>query len=245
MKKPICIAHRGFSGVAPENTLIAFQKAIELKPDGFELDVHLSHDGEVIVMHDDAVDRTTNGKGKIVDLTLKELKQLDAGSWFDTKYAGERIPTLSEALALAKDKLDVMVELKATGTAEKAIPLIEQFGMVDQVVIFSFSSELLKIAKSINPNLSMLHLLWVRPEEKDTFPIETLIIRTLAAHANIIGMNWNGVTPRLVDMAHKRGLGIRVYTVDETADMQAMIDMGVDGIISNRIDRLLKTVASR
>lgn len=240
MNKVICIAHRGFSGIAPENTLIAFQKAIELKPDGFELDVHLSQDGEVIVMHDDAVDRTTNGKGKIVDLTLKELKQLDAGSWFDAKYAEERIPTLAEALALAQNKIDVMVELKAAGTAEKAVPLIEQFGMVDQVVIFSFSSELLSIAKSLNPHLSMLHLLWVKPEEKETFPPETLITRTLSAHANIIGMNWNGVTPRLVDMAHKRGLGIRVYTVDETADMQAMIDMGVDGIISNRIDRLLQ-----
>jgi glycerophosphoryl diester phosphodiesterase len=242
MFKPICIAHRGFSGIAPENTLIAFQKAIELNPDGFELDIHLSKDGELVVIHDDAVDRTTNGKGKIVDLSLAELKILDAGSWFDSKYAGERIPTLAEVLALAKDKIDVMVELKATGTPEKAVPLIEQFGMVDQVVIFSFSSELLKIAKSMNPNLSMLHLLWVKPEEKESFPPETLITRTLSAHANIIGMNWNGVTPRLVEMAHKRGLGIRVYTVDEETDMRAMIEMGVDGIISNRIDRLLPLV---
>jgi glycerophosphoryl diester phosphodiesterase len=242
MFKPICIAHRGFSGIAPENTLFAFQKAIDLKPDAFELDVHLSKDGQLIVIHDDTVDRTTNGKGKIIDLTLAELKQLDAGSWFDSKYAGERIPTLAEALDLAKDKIDVMVELKATGTPEKAVPLIEQFGIVDQVVIFSFNSELLKIAKSMNPNLSMLHLLWVKPEEKDTFPPETLITRTLSAHANIIGMNWNGVTSRLIEMAHKRGLGIRVYTVDEIADMQSMLEMGVDGIISNRIDRLLPLV---
>lgn len=242
MFKPVCIAHRGFSGIAPENTLIAFQKAIELNPDGFELDVHLSKNGELIVIHDDAVDRTTNGKGKVTELTLAELKQLDAGSWFDKKYAGERIPTLAEALELAKNKIDVMVELKAVGTPEKAVPLIEQFGMVDQVVIFSFSSDLLKIAKRINPNLSMLHLLWVKPEEKETFPPNTLITRTLSAHANLIGMNWNGVTPQLVKIAHKRGLGIRVYTVDEEYDMRAMIEMGVDGIISNRIDRLLPLV---
>lgn len=242
MFKPVCIAHRGFSGIAPENTLIAFQKAIELNPDGFELDVHLSKNGELIVIHDNAVDRTTNGKGKVTELTLAELKQLDAGSWFDKKYAGERIPTLAEALELAKNKIDVMVELKAVGTPEKAVPLIEQFGMVDQVVIFSFSSDLLKIAKRINPNLSMLHLLWVKPEEKETFPPNTLITRTLSAHANLIGMNWNGVTPQLVKIAHKRGLGIRVYTVDEEYDMRAMIEMGVDGIISNRIDRLLPLV---
>jgi glycerophosphoryl diester phosphodiesterase len=242
MKKPICIAHRGFSGIAPENTLISFQKAIELKPDGFELDVHLSKDGELIVIHDDTVDRTTNGKGKIKELTLAELKKLDAGSWFAQKYQGEKIPTLTEALDLAKNKTMVMIELKAEGTAEKSVPLIEQFDMVEQVFVFSFHSEYLKIAKQLNPNLSLLHLFWINPIEKDTLLPHQIINRTLSAYANLIGINGNAVTPRLVDTAHKRGLGLGVYTIEEEKDMRALLELGVDGIVSNRIDRLLKVV---
>ncbi|MDI6784983.1 MAG: glycerophosphodiester phosphodiesterase family protein, partial [bacterium] len=242
MNKPICVAHRGFSGIAPENTLISFQKAIELEPDAFELDVHLSQDGELIVIHDDAVDRTTNGKGKVKEFTLAELKQLDAGSWFAQQYAGERIPTLTEALELARNKTRVMVELKAEGTADKSVQLIEQLDMIEQVIIFSFSSDLLKLAKRKNPNLSMLHLFWVNPKEKETLSPDTIINRTLSTSANLIGINGNAVTPRLVDTAHKRGLGLGVYTIDEENDMRALLELGVDGIVSNRIDRLLKVV---
>ncbi|MCX7918021.1 MAG: glycerophosphodiester phosphodiesterase family protein [bacterium] len=240
MHRPICIAHRGFSGIAPENTLISFQKAIELNPDAFELDVHLSKDGQLIVIHDDTVDRTTNGKGRVKELTLSEIKKLDAGSWFDTKYQGERIPTLAEALELAKDRTMVMVELKAEGTAEKAVPLIEQFDMVDQVVIFSFHSEYIKLAKQLNPNLSILHLFWVNPLEKEVIVPHTIINRTLTAFANCIGINGNALTPKLLHTAHQRGLGVMVYTINEENDIKKMLDIGVDAIGSDRIDRLLK-----
>ena len=106
------IAHRGASAYAPENTLAAFQLAIDQGADWFELDCYLSKDGEVIVIHDPTVDRTTDGTGAIADMTLEELKQLDAGSWFDPKFAGERLPTLDESLELAKGQVGVLIEIK-------------------------------------------------------------------------------------------------------------------------------------
>ena len=242
MVKPLCIAHRGFSGIAPENTSIAFQKALELHPDAVELDVHLSKDGELIVIHDDTVDRTTNGKGKVAELTLSELKSFDAGSWFDKQYQGERIPTLKEALSLMRNKTIVAVELKAAGTAEKAVPLIEQLDMTDQVMIFSFYPEYLKSVKHLNPKIPLLHLFYIQPESKSQVAPLFLIHQTLSAYANMLGINANAVTPQLIDTAHKRGIGIGVYTVNEENDMRTILQLGVDAIVSNYINRLLKVV---
>ena len=103
--QPLVIAHRGFSGVAPENTLAAFRKAIDVGADMFELDVLLSQDEHVVVIHDDTLERTTNGTGKVIDHTLAELQALDAGSWFSPEFAGEPIPTLEDALRLAKGEI--------------------------------------------------------------------------------------------------------------------------------------------
>src|SRR5699024_1122413 len=104
---------RGASGYAPENTIAAFDKAVEMKADYFELDVQRSKDGQLVLIHDTTVDRTTNGTGAVKDLTLKELKSLDAGSWFDEKYAGEKIPTLGETLDRHRGKIKILIELKS------------------------------------------------------------------------------------------------------------------------------------
>ena len=123
------VAHRGFSGAAPENTLAAFRMAIEAGSDMIELDVHLSKDGKVVVIHDETQERTTNGQGRVADRPLKEIKGLDAGSWFSPPFAGERIPTLQEVLSLAQGKVPVNIEIKnpthgkydITELAEKAL----------------------------------------------------------------------------------------------------------------------------
>jgi glycerophosphoryl diester phosphodiesterase len=242
MANPICIAHRGVAGLAPENTLTSFQQAMEYNPDAMELDLHLSKDGELMVIHDNAVDRTTNGTGKVADLTLAELKQLDAGSWFNKKYAGERIPTFAEVLSLTKGKVNLLIELKAAGTAEKAVPILEQFGMINQVIITSFNPEYLKIAKQLNPNISMMHIFHTNPNEKDNIAPLTYTTRTLAVSANLMAINYGAVTPALIQTAHQRGLLLGVYSVDIEPDIQAMVELGVDNITSNYIDRLLKVV---
>lgn len=243
MAKPICIAHRGVAGLAPENTLVSFQQAMEYHPDAMELDLHLSKDGEIMVIHDSTVDRTTNGKGKVAELTLAELKQLDAGAWFDKKYAGEQIPTFTEVLSLTQDKITLLIELKAAGTAEKAIPMLEKFGMINQVIITSFNPEYLKIAKQLNPNISMMHIFHTDPAKKDTITPLTYTTRTLAVSANLMAINYGAVTPELIQTAHQRGLLIGVYSVDIEEDIQSMVELGVDNITSNYIDRLLKVVS--
>jgi hypothetical protein len=116
MPKPLIIAHRGASAYAPENTLAAFKKAIDLGADGIELDVHLSKDGEVVVIHDRTIDRTSNGKGQVAEMSLKELKALDFGSWFSDEYQKESIPLLREVLELLKDWNGLLnIELKQNG----------------------------------------------------------------------------------------------------------------------------------
>ena len=148
-------AHRGNSRYFPENTLIAFESALTLPVDQLEIDLHMTKDGEIILMHDHAVDRTTNGTGLVRDFTLEELKKLDAGSWKDEKFAGTRIPTFVEFLELLKayPEMTVNVELKdypkegedwAFVSCDKSLALIEQYGIADRIWINCWSGELLE-----------------------------------------------------------------------------------------------------
>ena len=118
---PDVIAHRGASAYAPENTMAAFRAALEMKADWFELDCHLTKDGKVIVIHDGSVDKTTNGAGNVADMSLEELKALDAGTWFDKKFEGEPLPTLAESLDFARGKIGVYVEIKGAGGDDELI----------------------------------------------------------------------------------------------------------------------------
>ncbi|MCX7787277.1 MAG: glycerophosphodiester phosphodiesterase [Spirochaetes bacterium] len=144
-KKPLIFAHRGVSSQCPENTLSAFRKAIEVGADGIELDVHRSKDGHLLVCHDETVDRTTDGKGVIQEMTRKDLSKLDAGSWFGTAFKGERIPMLEEVLnILQPTTLLLNIELKTDyffypGIEEETYALIQKYGMEDRVILSSFN----------------------------------------------------------------------------------------------------------
>lgn len=149
-------AHRGASAQASANTLSAFRLAAELGADGVELDVQLSRDGEVVVIHDFTVDGTTNGSGAVVEKTLTELQTLDAGSWFDAAFAGERIPTLQEVMDAVGHRLLMNIEIKLpftlanTGLEAEVVRLIEDNGLVDRVLISSFHPLTLRRVKSLN-----------------------------------------------------------------------------------------------
>ena len=137
--------HRGFSGRYPENTMLAFEKAIEAGCDGIELDVHLSSDGELVIIHDERVDRTADGSGYVGKMTLKELRNLDVSASFRGQYGVNRIPTLEEYLALAKETgIITNIELKTgvytyPGIEEKTLAMIDDFGMRDKIIISSFN----------------------------------------------------------------------------------------------------------
>ena len=212
--------------------MLAFQGALRTGADFYELDAHLTKDGVPVVLHDGDLKRTAGLEGKKVqDLTLAEVKELDAGSWMGSLFAGERIPTLREALAWSKDKIDVMVELKGgnPGLAEKSVAIIQELGMVKNVVLASFDEDYIKTAKALEPSMRTLGLQskmveWER--EDDSF-------------ADILGCAVSEeITEEMLRAVHMRGMQVWVWTVDKPEDMERLAKMGVDGIISNYPERL-------
>ncbi|MBE3578200.1 MAG: DUF1080 domain-containing protein [Limnochordales bacterium] len=232
---PFIIAHRGASREAPENTLAAFWRGIELKADLLECDVYLSADGVPVLMHDSTVDRTTNGSGSITSLTLEQIKQLDAGSWKGAEFAGEKVPTLEELLELAKGKAQLLIEIKQAGQPVVAatIAAIRKTGMTNNVVIQSFNRESVKLASQLAPDIPRALLLG-DPGIRDTATAGAFIVKqVLESGANAVSINYGAVTPELVRYLHSRGIAVFVWTVDDRYYLQRMIMAGVDGIITN------------
>ncbi|MEM7513725.1 MAG: glycerophosphodiester phosphodiesterase family protein [Bacteroidota bacterium] len=165
-KSPLVIAHRGSSGLAPENTLAAIQKSIDAGVDMIEVDLHLSKEGEVIILHDATLERTTNGCGEAMDFTVEELQQLDAGSWFSEEFTGEKIPTLKEVFDLVQGKIVLLLELKKgdqglyEGIVKAVVDQVREYGMGKQVVLQSFESEVVDELVRIAPDMEV-HKLYV------------------------------------------------------------------------------------
>jgi len=232
-------AHRGYSGHYPENTLLAFSKAIEAGADQMELDVHISADNEVFVMHDDTVDRTTNGTGRIHELTAAQIKQLDAGSWRGPEFVGVQVPTLAEVLALCKSKVKVNIELKARKvpealwkrTVDYTVGFIDTCEMWDDVLFSSFSLPAIAYVKQIRPQATVGLLDW---DLESTVDRQPQVI-------DIGGTGWFAhpqlATPERVAQAHERGLFVISAAGNEAATreatVQAHINAGVDFISSN------------
>lgn len=234
-------AHRGFSAVAPENTMAAFRRAAEAGADGLELDVHLSKDGEVVVIHDETVNRTTDGKGKVRELTLEELRRLDAGSRFGKEFAGEKIPLLHEVLELVADqKLWLNIELKNNkfpypGLEEKVLEVISRFGLSQKTVYSSFNHYSLQRIKEKQPEtdtalLYMAHL--IEPWNYAAW-----------AGASSIHPYWPTVTEELVRGCREQGLSLRPFTVNQSRVMGRLIELGVDAIITDKVDLLTDLLA--
>ncbi|MGP8329978.1 MAG: glycerophosphodiester phosphodiesterase family protein [Methanosarcinaceae archaeon] len=219
------IAHRGASSVAPENTLVSFIKAIEFGADYIELDVHSSQDDSLMVIHDATVNRTTNGTGIVQNMTYTELRQLDAGSWFSNEFAREKIPTLSEALFLAyKNNIKVCIELKMNNITENVINLIEKMNMEDEVIIFCFDFTLISQSKLLNPSILSLYL-------QNTITT-THIDNVVGISADVVGSG-GGTTQSIIDYAHQKGIEYWKWTVNSIDEMNSLLTMSVDGIITD------------
>lgn len=231
--RPLIFGHRGASKVAPENTLPAFEAALRLAADGVELDVQYSADGKLVIFHNTTLDKTTDGAGRVTAHTLEELRGLDAGSWFGPQFAGTRIPTLDEVLDLLKGKLLVNIELKtfdmaSRGLGADVVRVVRDHGMADEVVLSSFNPFALRAAKQAGPEIETGLLLapdlpgWTR---------WGLIRR----HSRADGFHPELAMVDAAYMAAARRLGmpVRVWTVNEAADIQRMIALGVDAIITD------------
>jgi glycerophosphoryl diester phosphodiesterase len=248
---PLNIAHRGASAAAPQNTLSAFKRAIELGADGVELDVHLSADGVPVVIHDFTVDATTDGSGRVADMTLAQLKQLDAGSYFDPAFAGERIPTLEEVLKAIGSRLFLNIELKTTSLRdnglERAVAALVERHSADhrqrsgsRVLLSSFNPISLHRAKRIAPHLPV-GLLYA-PDLP--LPLRrawlAFLARPEARHPE-----HSMVNARYMAWARQRGYRVNTWTVDDPAEMRRLVALGVDGIITNVPDVLRNVLEAR
>lgn len=246
-------------GSAPENTLASFQRGLEEGADFIELDVHLSRDGEVVVIHDDRVDRTTNGEGEVRTLTVKELKRLDAGAWFHPAFRGERVPRLLEVLMWAASKrcwngkpLGVIIELKTlrarTATtvgepllrpppqaknahlSEGVMQVIQAAKMEGRVMVISFDSEALTLLKRHHPEQTVGWLY----SRRWTRPLA----RSQALPAQVLFPRLNRVSRRLVQGAHRKGLAVATWTLNMEREMAQGLRLGVDAIATNYPGRL-------
>jgi glycerophosphoryl diester phosphodiesterase len=235
-------AHRGASHDAPENTLAAFRLAREMGADGVELDVQASKDGEAVIIHDFAVDRTTDGQGLVRDKTLAELKELDAGSWFDARFAGQRIPTLQEVIVEVGHHLLLNIELKAKGLdnpdlVAEVVRLIEDHNLIHRAIVSSFNPFALRRVKRLNPRINTGLLYF--------FDLPANLVRALLialADPDALHPEKRLVTQKYMTWAKERGYRVNVWTVDKPAKMKHFIALGVDGIITNHPDVLRKVL---
>lgn len=240
-KFPMVIAHRGVSSIAPENTLPAFRKAIEMGCDGIELDVHLSKDGYVMVIHDDTLERTTNGIGAVSDYNLSELKSLNAAKLYPNKYLGVKIPTLEEVFQLLlHNNIRLTVELKGNydNLPDKVVNLIKIYKLNNRVTISSYNHDYLKHIKSLNPDILT---------EADFFVVmEDIIKFAQKLEVNVLCGEYKYIERMCtlkVKRIKKNNLSLLVYTVDDEENMLKLIKKGVDGIMTNRPEILLKLKA--
>ena len=229
------VAHRGASGNYPENTLIAFQKALEIGVDEIELDLHMTKDEHLIVMHDSTVDRTTDGTGAIAELTLTEIKALDAGSVFGEQFRGERVPTWEEALDLVQGKVRLNVHLKEGGNPDghyerKVTRALREFQMVDASIL-ACSDESVGIFAEIDSQIECRIFRANRTPEEYIRKSAEMGLRTMQPGRDI-------TTREFVQKAHAAGRVVHVFYADTPEDMRAYIEIGVDGILTNYPERL-------
>ena len=231
------IAHRGLSSQYPENTILAFQKALDIGIVWMEFDLQITSDNHLVVMHDKTVDRTTNGRGLVSDLTLEQVQALDAGSHLDAKFAGERVPTFEEVIDLLSGQAKMAVELKFDGLEPigQVLDILQKHDVIDQVSVSSFDLDKLPEVKRLCPSCSTTALL--KPEVD--------VSRDWVAEAQKYGVDVFGprhthTTKEMVDQAHNKGLVVRCWGLgkDQGPALEHMIDVGVDGMTTDCPDVL-------
>lgn len=232
-------AHRGASVYYPENTMLAFEKALELGATGIETDVQMTEDGVLILIHDELVNRTTNGRGFVKNYTYKEIRKLDAGSWFREDFKNLKVPTLDELMDLLMDKnIKLNIELKSNiilyeEIEQKVIETIYKYNMQNKVIISSFNHYALKKCKEISPKIK-IGLLYVAGLYQPEKYAQRLGAEAL--HPYFYAVN----NAEIIKNIKKAGLMLNPYTVDEESYMKFFIDQDVNGIITNYPDKLNK-----
>jgi glycerophosphoryl diester phosphodiesterase len=233
LKTPVIIGHRGASKYAPENTLAAFKLAVDQAAPAIELDVKLSADGHVVVIHDQSVARTSDGRGSVARLSLAELKKLDAGSWFSPMFTGEKIPTLEDVFDTVGHQVLMNIELTNYATpndrlVHKVVELVKIYGIENRVYFSSFFSTNLDRVRKLLPDCGIGYLAY------DGLPrFLQRIIQPLPRAVDSLNPSRGTVTERMVSRAHGLGRRVLVYTVNDKDEMRHLFNIGVDGIFTD------------
>ncbi|SFS84838.1 glycerophosphodiester phosphodiesterase [Marininema halotolerans] len=261
-KTVLTIGHRGASGYAPEHTFSSYELAKKMKADYLEIDLHRTKDGKLVIIHDDTLDRTTNGTGPVKDHTLAQIKTLDAGSWFNQaypklankEYVGQKVLTLDEVLDYFGNGAKYYIETKAPevypGMEKELLATLKAHHLLDQsslkskqVIIQSFSADSLKKIHQINDQVPLVQLLWYT--EKGLGQISEKEMNIYGNYAFAVGPNFEKIDKKFVDKVHQHGFAIHPYTINEKKAMKKALDWGVDGMFTNYPDRLQDALKKR
>jgi glycerophosphoryl diester phosphodiesterase len=242
MPKAWVVGHRGASGHAPENTMAAFRRAVELGARFIETDLHITRDARLVAIHDSTLERTTNGRGAVKDFTFYELRQLDAGSWFHADFRGERIPSIEEVIAFARETdIGLFLEIKPDapwGIEHGLLSLLRGSGESHRVVVLSFSTGILRNVRRLD-NTQVTGLL------VDAVPnggVDALIERARETGARQIAPRGDVLSAEIIQQARQHDLQVICWTVNEPADMRSAAAAGVDGIMTDYPDRLMQVL---
>lgn len=223
MTKILKISHRGASAYEPENTLRAIKRALEYTVDMVEVDARETRDGQIVVIHDETLQRTTNGRGYVHQTSFSQLRRLDAGK-------GERVPTLQGVIDLVKCRVGLVVELKDPRTADKVAEILAKNNFVDQTIVTSFIHSAVKTVKEVNPQIKTGVIFRSAPIKPSQLALD--------ANANALFPYHKYVTTRMIDDAHSNYLTVNVWTVDTREEIEHYAEIGVDGVVTNRPDLL-------
>ncbi len=247
------VGHRGAAGHAPENTLSSFQKGLDLKVDIIELDIHLSADDELIVIHDATVDRTTNGTGAIEDLNMSEINQLDAGTWFGADFKGEKVPTLRDVLELVGDQCPLLIEIKwpskgiYKGITQQLITLIAEYNIQESVIIQSFEKQYLQEIHALNPKIQCHQLVLATSDILPIYMDRSIHFSYFEPLQDISSVNIWQYYLHSETITNQRIKGIRsgAFTLNNSDDIRKAVSWGLEYVITDYPNRAREALSKK
>jgi glycerophosphoryl diester phosphodiesterase len=232
--RPLVISHAACKGHAPENTLAGIRAALELSSDAIEIDVHTTSDGVPVLLHDDTLDRTTDGRGGVRTMALADVQRLDAGARrFGDRFAGEHVPTLEQVLERTRGRALLVIEIKQRAIEREVVDVVRRMGAAGDVMVWSFQPSVVGRVRELAPEIPCGQL-W---SERDPDP-EKMCAVALAQNAQAVCPNHTFVTDALLRRALRRGLRVFTWTPDDPSEIARLHDLGVDGICSNFPERV-------
>ncbi len=241
------IAHRGANRFAPQNTLRAFEKAIDFNSDGVETDIQITKDGHLVLCHDSTVNRTSDGKGKISELLLSDIREFDFGSWFGRKFKETKIPTIDEFLQLIKDSsvrildLELKPQKNIEGFAEKILEKVNDYSLTDRLLISSFDVNILKQVKSINPDVPV-GILYPYPSDIVKRRFSAPFKLAIRNRIDYLLPHYSYVSRAVIRKAHGLGLKVAPWTVNKLETADKLITWEADGLITDIPDVMLNKI---